>query len=143
MPPGVADTGVSRQKVAAALEPLVQYRAALQAIPVDDGSEFASRALDVWAYQHRDQLACIRPGMPIENSFIEAFHGPLRDECLNGEAFFSLQDARRKLECWREDYHRYRPHSAPQDRTPAEVAAAWTTGAWAVAPQTWTGIGAR
>jgi transposase InsO family protein len=39
---------------------------------------------------------------------------------------FSLQDARRKLESWRQDYNHYRPHSAQQDRTPAEVAAAWT-----------------
>ena len=92
---------------------------------MDNGSEFASRALDVWAYQHKIQLDFIHPGRPVENSFIESFNGRLRDECLTVELFFSLQDAREKLEAWRQDYNQYRPYSALQDRTPAEVAAAW------------------
>lgn len=123
----VADSGLSGQKVAAALEPGVQYRGAPQAITVDNGSEFASRALEVWAYQHGIQLDFIRPGRPVENSFIEAFNGRLRDECLNVECFFSLDDARRKLECWRDDSDHYRPHSALAGRTPAEVAATWSS----------------
>jgi putative transposase len=122
----VADTGLTGQKVAAALEPIVQYRGAPQAITMDNGSEFASRALEAWAYQHRIQLDFIRPGKPVENSFIESFNGRLRDECLNVELFFSVQDAREKLERWRDDYNHHRPHSALQDRTPAEVSAEWT-----------------
>jgi putative transposase len=125
----VADVGLSGKKVATALEPVVHYRGAPQSITVDNGSEFASRALDVWAYQHGVQLDFIRPGKPVENSFIESFNGRLRDECLNVELFFSLADARRKLECWRQDYNVYRPHSALADRTPAEVAAWWTNAA--------------
>jgi putative transposase len=121
----VADSSLSGQKVAAALDPVVRYRGAPQAITVDNGSEFASRALEVWAYQHGIHLDFIRPGRPVENPFIEAFNGRLRDECLNVELFFSVQDAQEKLERWREDYNRYRPHSALQDRTPAEVAAKW------------------
>ena len=124
----VADVGLSGKKVAAALEPLVQYRGPPKASTVDNGSECASRALDVWAYQHGVQLDFIRPGKPVENSFIESFNGRLRDECLNVDLFFSLDDARRKLECWRQDYNHYRPHSALNDRTPGEVAACWNNG---------------
>jgi len=126
----VADVdSLSGRKVAAALEPIVQYRGAPQSITVDNGSEFASRALDVWAYQHGVQLDFIRPGKPVENPYIESFNGRLRDECLNVELLFSLDDARRKLEGWRDDYHQYRPHSALADRTPAEVAAEWISPA--------------
>ncbi len=121
----VADSSLSGQKVAAALDPIVRYRGAPQAITVDNGSEFASRALEVWASQHQIQLDCIRPGKPVENPFIESFNGRLRDECLNVELFFSGQDSREKLERWRDDYNHHRPHSALHDRTPAEVAAAW------------------
>jgi len=71
--------------VAAALEPIVPYRGTPQAITVDNGSEFASRALDVWAYHHGVQLDFIRPGRPIENPFIEAFNGRLPTGCA-GEA---------------------------------------------------------
>lgn len=123
----VADSSLSGQKVAVVLEPLVHCRRAPQAITVDSCAEFASRALDVWAAQHGVQLNVLRPGKPVENGFIELCTGRLRDKCLNVEVFFSLVDARRKLERWREDYNRRRPHSALQDRTPAEVAARWTT----------------
>ncbi len=94
---------------------------------MDNASEFASRALEVWAYQHGVHLDCIRPGKPVENPFIESFNGRLRDECLNVEPFFSVQDAREKLDRWRDDYNHHRPNSALQDRTPAEVVAAWVT----------------
>ena len=50
------------------------------------------------------------------------FNGRLRDECLNGEVFFNLTDAREKLERWRRDYNHTRPHSALADRTPIEFA---------------------
>jgi hypothetical protein len=56
--------------------------------------------------------------------YIESFNGRLRDECLNGEIFFSLSDAREKLERWRCDYNQKRPHTALGDRTPAEFAQA-------------------
>jgi putative transposase len=49
------------------------------------GSEFYSRAMEAWAYRYGVQLDFIRPGKPLENSYIESFNGRLRDECLNVE----------------------------------------------------------
>jgi putative transposase len=57
------------------------------------------------------------------------FNGRLRDACLREECVFSLDEARRTLQCWRQAYNVCRPHSALQDRTPAELAARWTTAA--------------
>ena len=37
-------------------------------------------------------------GKPVQNGFIESFNGRLRDECLNLEVFFDLEDAREKIE---------------------------------------------
>jgi putative transposase len=90
---------------------------------VDNGSEFASRALAVWVYQHGIQLDFIRPGKPVENSYIGSFNGRLRDECLNVDVFFSLQDAREKLERWRDDYNhtRLRTGAGMRGRTPLRV----------------------
>src|SRR4029077_532728 len=56
------------------------------------------------------------------DGYIESFNGRLRDECLNGEIFFGVTDAREKLERWRRDYNERRPHSSLDDRTPAEFA---------------------
>ena len=98
-------------------------------ITVDNGSEFASRAMDAWAYSHGIRLDFIRPGKPVENGYIESFNGRLRDECLNVSLFFSLEDARQKLEQWQQDYNRARPHSALRDQAPETFAAAWSQSA--------------
>ncbi len=90
---------------------------------MDKGTEFTSKALDLWAYRNGVHLDFIRPGKPVENGYIESFNGKLRDECLNVDVFFTLADARRKLHLWRRDYNHQRPHSALVDRTPAEFAA--------------------
>jgi putative transposase len=52
-------------------------------IRVDNGSEFISRDLDLWAYVKQVTLDLSRPGKPTDNGFIEAFNSKLRAECLN------------------------------------------------------------
>ena len=91
-------------------------------IQVDNGSEFISKALDLWAYKNRVTLDFSRPGKPTDNAFIESFNGSFRDECLNINWFLSLSDAREKIEIWRCDYNEYRPHSSLGDIPPKEFA---------------------
>ena len=107
-----ADVSLSGLKVVACLERLARIRGVPQAITVDNGVEFCSRAVDAWAYQAGVKLDFIRPGKPAENGFIESFNGRLRDECLNANLFFNLADAREKLEAWRQDYNTLRPHGS-------------------------------
>jgi putative transposase len=123
-----ADNALGGEKVAAALDKIVVLRSTPESITVDNGTEFASKAMDVWAYKNGVHLDFIRPGKPVENGYIESFNGKLRDECLNVEIFFTLADARRKLHLWQRDYNHPRPHSALADRTPAEFALACSGG---------------
>jgi putative transposase len=95
-----------------------------QRIQVDNGSEFVSKALDKWAYEHGVILDFSRPGKPTDNALIESFNGSFRDECLNTHWFLSLDDARQKIEQWRHDYNSYRPHSSLGNSTPEEFAEA-------------------
>ena len=74
-------------------------------IRVDNGSEFISRDMDLWAYQRGVILDFSHPGKPTDNAFIEAFNSKLRSECLNAHWFLSLQDACEKLEAWRRHYN--------------------------------------
>jgi putative transposase len=124
----LADNTLSGEKVATALDKALLQRSAPESITVDNGTEFTSKALDLWAYKNGIHLDFIRPGRPVENGYIESFNGRLRDECLNVEVFFNLADARRKLYLWRRDYNHNRPHSALDDRTPAEFAATCRRG---------------
>jgi putative transposase len=91
-----------------------------QRIQVDNGSEFISKVMDKWAYEHRVILDFSRPGKPTDNPFIESFNGSFRDECLNTHWFLSLEDARKKIQAWRNDYNTFRPHSALNNLTPEE-----------------------
>ena len=115
---GMSMTG---KAVARALERLSFHHPLPKVITVDNGSEFFSQAMDSWAYRQGVQLEFIRPGKPTENAYIESFNGRLRDECLNGNLFFSIDDARRKLEVWRVDYNTVRPHRSLGDRSPSEL----------------------
>jgi putative transposase len=125
----LVDSALSGEKVAVALERVVNQRGIPMSITVDNGSEFASRAMDAWAYRHGTHLDFIRPGKPVENGYIESFNGRLRDECLNVNLFFSLEDTIEKLEVWRQDYNQARPHSALGDEAPKAFAAAWSKSA--------------
>jgi len=92
-----------------------------KSIRVDNGSEFISRDLDLWAYQKDVILDFSRPGKPTDNAFIESFNGKFRAECLNTHWFMSLDDARTKMEEWREDYNTIRPHSAIGNKPPISL----------------------
>ena len=52
----------------------------------------------------------IEPGSPWENGYCESFNGKLRDECLNGEIFYSLKEAKTVIENWRIHYKRASQH---------------------------------
>ncbi len=116
------DTSLSGERVTRVLDQVIERRGKPQSLVMDNGPEFASRALDAWAYERGIQLDFIRPGKPIENCFVESFNGKFRDECLNQHWFTSLRDARLEIEAWRRDYNRVRPHSSLGNVPPADYA---------------------
>lgn len=116
------DTSIGGTRVARALDRIVEFRGKPEGIRVDNGPEFAGRALDAWAYQQKIRLDFIRPGKPNDNAYIESFNGKFRDECINANEFFSLNEARDIIETWREDYNDERPHKSLGQMTPSEFA---------------------
>jgi len=117
------DTSLPGARVVRVLEQLRQRRGVPERIRVDNGTEFTSRVADQWAYEQGVELHFIEPGKPTQNAHIESFNGKFRDECLNGNWFMSLEEARMKIEAWRKDYNQVRPHSALGYQTPEEFAA--------------------
>jgi len=108
-----ADHSMKAEQVASTMEGLRLFVGrSPQRIQADNGSEFISKALDKWAYENKVALDFSRPGKPSDNALIESFNGSFRDECLNIHWLLSLDDARQKIEQWRRDYNRFRPHSS-------------------------------
>ena len=91
-----------------------------QRIQCDNGSEFISKEMDLWAYSNGVTLDFSRPGKPTDNPYVESFNGKFRDECLSVNWFLSLDDVRRKIEDFRWEYNHFRPHSTLNDLTPKE-----------------------
>lgn len=99
-----------------------QRRELPQILFCDNGSEFASHAMDLWAYQNGVKIDFSRPGKPTDNAFVESFNGTLRHECLNAHWFATLADAKALIQAWRQEYNESRPHRSLGERTPNEFA---------------------
>jgi putative transposase len=116
------DTSLSSRRVTRALEWVISQRGRPEVIRCDNGPEFTSRHFLAWCGDQGIRLLHIQPGRPMQNGHVESFNGRLRDECLNRSWFTTLEEARDKIERWREEYNRERPHSSLAYRTPEEYA---------------------
>ena len=114
------DTSLGGRRVVGIFDRLGEMRGLPEVITVDNGPEFAGKALDEWAYRRGIQLSFMHPGKPIENAFAESFNGRLRDECLNTNWFLHFKLARDIIEDWRKDYNTVRPHSSLGGLAPEE-----------------------
>ena len=88
----------------------------------DNGSEFTAKMIRSWLNELRAKTLFIEPGSPWKNGYIESFNGKLRDELLNREIFYTLQEGRILIEQWRRVYNQVRPHGALGYKSPAPEA---------------------
>ena len=84
---------------------------------MDNGPEFISATL---AEEHNIKLEFIKPGTPIQNSYIERFNRTYRDEILN--------EVRELTESWIREYNGERSHDSLNDLTPWEYLAVHKQG---------------
>lgn len=85
----------------------------------DNGPEFIAKKLKKWLKDLEVDPLFIEPGSPWENGYCESFNGKMRYELLDGEIFYSLQEAKIIIESWRNHYNTKRPHSSLGGRPPA------------------------
>ena len=121
------DTSLPGKRVVAVLERLAESRGLPRSVTIDNGPEFAGKALDEWAYSRGLHLSFIQPGKPQQNAYIESFNGKFRDECLNEHWFISMRHARQVIEEWRCEYNQQRPHSSLGYLAPDQFADSFLT----------------
>ena len=110
---------IGSPEVIETLSDVMVWQGVPEHIRSDNGPEFLARDLRQWLGKVGTGTLSIEPGSPWDNGYCESFNGKLRDECLNGEIFYSLKEAQIVIEQWREEYNTRRPHSALNYRPPA------------------------
>jgi putative transposase len=114
------DFSLPAARVVRVLDKLLWEYGLPESIRVDNGPEFISKALDLWASQHGVKLDFIQPGKPTQNGHVESFNGRFREECLSQNHFPTLARARIEIAVWRNHYNCERPHTSLAARTPKE-----------------------
>ena len=114
---------ITAEDVVQVLRRLFAQRGAPVYVKSDNGPEFIAQRVTTWLREQRVDTHFIAPGSPWQNGQNESFNGVFRDGCLNRWLFSSVQEARRIITNWREEYHHERPHGALNGLTPRAFAA--------------------
>ncbi len=114
------DTSLSSKRIIRTLERVILDRGKPNIIRTDNGPEFTSKDLELWARDHEIQIQFIQPGRPMQNGYIERFNRIYRESILDAYIFFELDQVRILTEEWMEEYNLRRPHESLGNLTPNE-----------------------
>jgi transposase InsO family protein len=87
-------------------------------IRADNGAEMTAKIVRSWFAKISARTLYIKPSSPWENDYCESFNDKLRDELLNGEIFYSLNEVTVVIEQWRKHHNTIRPYLSPNYRPP-------------------------
>jgi putative transposase len=85
------------EDVVQSLERICRSMGSPKTIPVDKGSEFISRDMDLWADAKGVTLDFSRPGKPTYNAFCRSLQRALPGRVPERAVFLTLDDARSKM----------------------------------------------
>jgi len=88
-------------------------------IRVDNGPEYISSALQVWARKRGIGLMYIQPGNPQQNAYIERYNRTVRTEWLGQYIWQSIEEVRDHATKWLWTYNNQRPNMGIGGITPA------------------------
>ena len=92
-------------------------------IRTDNGPEFISKRFQLWLKNSQIGWCKIRKGCPQENCFIERFNKTMREDFLDANLLYSIDQSNELAEYFRKDYNEVRPHESLNNLTPVEYAA--------------------
>jgi len=114
------DTSLSSKRIIRTLERVILDRGKPNIIRTDNGPEFTSKDLELWARDNEIQIQFIQPGRPMQNGYIERFNRIYRESILDAYLFFELDQVRTLTEEWMDEYNLRRPHESLGNLTPNE-----------------------
>jgi putative transposase len=104
-----------------ALDGFLDFNGKPKRIRMDNGPEYTSHHMQLWAIDKEIELQFIQPDKPTQNSYIECFNRTYRTEVLNSYLFSSLYEVHETTKKFQHNYYYNRPHGSLNDLPPVEL----------------------
>ena len=114
------DLSLPAERVVRALDQVIEWRGKPQAIRSDNGPEYISSKLVLWAEKHGVRLEYIQPGNPQQNAYVERYNRTVRYDWLGHYLFESITEVQEHATRWIWTYNHERPNMALGGITPKQ-----------------------
>jgi putative transposase len=106
------DFSLPALRVIRSLNQIIEWRGKPTVIRSDNGPEFISHQMKVWAELHQIKLEFIQPGNPQQNAYVERYNRTVRYSWLSLYLFESIEEVQNYATSWLWFYNNERPHTA-------------------------------
>jgi putative transposase len=114
------DLSLPADRVVRALDQVIEWRGKPLAIRSDNGPEYISSKLVLWAEKHDIRLDYIQPGNPQQNAYVERYNRTVRYDWLGHYLFESIAEVQGYGTNWIWTYNHERPNMALGGITPKQ-----------------------
>jgi putative transposase len=114
------DFSLPAERVVRALDRIIEWRGKPKVIRSDNGPEYISHLLAIWAEKHGITLQFIQPGNPQQNAYVERFNRTVRYDWLNQYIFKTVEEVQDAATKWLWTYNNERPNMALGGITPIQ-----------------------
>ena len=114
------DFSLPAERVVRSLNQIIEWRGKPLAIRVDNGPEYISSTLMIWAEKQGIALNHIQPGKPQQNAYVERYNRTVRHEWLDLYIFETIEEAQEIATDWLWTYNNERPNMGIGGITPAQ-----------------------
>jgi putative transposase len=114
------DLSLPAERVVRALDQVIERRGKPHVIRSDNGPEYISTQLKLWAEKQGIRLEYIQPGNPQQNAYVERFNRTVRYDWLAHYLFESIAEVQDYATKWLWTYNHERPNMALEGITPKQ-----------------------
>ena len=115
-----ADISLPAERVIRSLNRIIEWRGKPNKIRCDNGPEYISHKLVLWAERHNIELCFIQPGNPQQNAYIERFNRTVRYDWLSQYIYQDIEELQDRATQWLWTYNNERPNMGIGGITPIQ-----------------------
>jgi len=114
------DFSLPAERVTRSLDRIIEWRGKPGTIRVDNGPEYISGKLLIWAEKQGIAIQHIQSGKPQQNAYIERYNRTVRHEWLDQYIIETIEEAQDHATQWLWTYNNDRPNMGIGGITPAQ-----------------------